>query len=158
MASALMRSEGKTAAKALVGVAGLLGIGDLAKKKTDNTDLCNPPESNKWKDGIAGGVAGMLNMIGLGSLVDPISPLQNQISTAQSQLQAVYNNDGLQFAKNQEQINQVLEEVMSKKGEVLQEMLAINTEITNENLGRVDIALASMGILILVVVIYLIFS
>ena len=47
---------------------------------------------------------------------------------------------------------------MSKKGEVLQEMLAINTEITNENLGRVDIALATMGILTLVIVIYLLFS
>lgn len=47
---------------------------------------------------------------------------------------------------------------MNTKGEVLQEMLAINTEITNENLGRVDIALASIGILILVVVIYLLFQ
>ena len=46
---------------------------------------------------------------------------------------------------------------MNTKGEVLQEMLDINTEITTENLGRVDIALASIGILILVVVIYLLF-
>lgn len=47
---------------------------------------------------------------------------------------------------------------MNTKCEVLQEILAINTEITNENLGRVDITLASIDILILVVVIYLLFQ
>lgn len=47
---------------------------------------------------------------------------------------------------------------MQTKGKVLQEMVAINTEITNENLGRVDITLASIGILILLVVIYLLFQ
>jgi len=121
-------------------------------------DMCNPNAGNTVSDAVGGFTHGLLNMAGLGFLVDPIGPLQHDISTAQSKLQGVYNNNGLQFAKNQEQINQFLQEVMNTKGEVLQEMLAINTEITNENLGRVDIALASIGILILVVVIYLLFQ
>ena len=121
-------------------------------------DMCNPNAGNTVSDAIGGYYHGLLNMVGLGFLVDPIAPLQDQISAAQSKLQGVYNNDGLQFAKNQEKINQFLQEVMQTKGEVLQEMLAINTEITNENLGRVDIALASIGILMLVVVIYLLFQ
>ena len=121
-------------------------------------NMCNPNDGNTVSDAIGGYYHGLFNMIGLGFLVDPIAPLQNEISIAQAKLQGVYNNDGLQFAKNQEQINQILQEVMSTKGEVLQEMLAINTEITNENLGRVDIALASIGILMLVVVIYLLFQ
>ena len=121
-------------------------------------DMCNPNVGNTISDAAGGFAHGLLNMVGLGFLVDPIAPLQSQISAAQSKLQGVYNNDGLQFAKNQEQINQFLQEVMQTKGEVLQEMLAINTEITNENLGRVDIALASIGILMLVVVIYLLFQ
>ena len=121
-------------------------------------DMCNPNVGNTVSDAAGGFTHGLLNMVGLGFLVDPIGPLQNQISDAQSKLQGVYNNDGLQFAKNQEQINQFLQEVMQTKGEVLQEMLAINTEITNENLGRVDIALVSIGILVLVVVIYLLFQ
>lgn len=118
-------------------------------------DMCNPNAGNTVGDSIGGVANGVLNMVGLGFLVDPVAPLQNEISAAQSKLQAVYNNDGLQFAKNQEKINKFLQEVMDTKGEVLQEMLAINTEITNENLGRVDIALASIGVLMLVVVIYL---
>jgi len=118
-------------------------------------DMCNPNVGNTVGD-IFGGVAnGVLNMVGLGFFVDPIGPLQDQISEASAKLQAVYNNDGLQFAKNQEKINQFLMEVMNTKSAVLQEMLAINTEITNENLGRVDIALASIGVLVLVIVIYL---
>jgi len=121
-------------------------------------DMCNPNVGNTFADAYGGYVHGWLNLIGLGFLVDPIAPLQKRISNAQSKLQGVYNNDGLQFAKNQEKINQFLQEVMKTKGEVLQEMLAINTEITNENLGRVDIALASIGILVLVVVIYLLFQ
>lgn len=120
--------------------------------------MCDPTALNTVSDAVGGVAHGLLNMVGLGFLVDPIAPLQNQISTAQAKLQGVYNTDGLQFAKNQEKINQYLQEVMSTKGEVLQEMLAINTEITNENLGKVDIALASMGILLLVVVIYLLFQ
>ena len=120
--------------------------------------MCNPNAGNTVGDAFGGFAHGLLNMVGLGFLVDPIGPLQSQISAAQSKLQGVYNNDGLQFAKNQEQINQFLQEVMQTKGWVLQEMLAINTEITNENLGRVDIALASIGILMLVVVIYLLFQ
>lgn len=152
----------KTVAKGVGGVGGttgaLIGIGRFAKSKQDNNDLCNPPKSNKIADGVAGAATGILNIIGLGFLTNPIAPLQTQLSTAQSNLQSVYNSNGLQFAENQEQINQALQEVMSKKGEVLQEMLAINTEITNENLGRVDIALATMGILTLVIVIYLLFS
>ena len=118
-------------------------------------DLCNPTVGNTISDAVGGYYHGLLNMFGLGFLVDPIAPLQKEISSAQSKLQGVYNNDGLQFAKNQEQINQFLEEVMNTKSEVLQEMLAINTEITNENLGRVDIALAAIGVLMLVVVFYL---
>lgn len=121
-------------------------------------DMCNPNAGNTVGDAFGGFAHGLLNMVGLGFLVDPIGPLQNQISAAQSKLQGVYNNDGLQFAKNQHIINQFLQEVMQTKGEVLQEMLAINTEITNENLGRVDIALASIGILMLIVVIYLLFQ
>ena len=121
-------------------------------------DMCNPNIGNTISDAVGGYYHGLLNMVGLGFLVDPMAPLQKQISAAQSKLQGVYNNDGLQFAKNQEQINKFLQEVMQTKGEVLQEMLAINTEITNENLGRVDIALASIGILMLVVVIYLLFQ
>lgn len=136
-------------------IGGTLAVSEGAKLAADNKDLCNPPEGNQWADGIAGAGSGILNMVGLGFLVDPIAPLQNELSAAQSKLQAVYNNDGLQFAKNQEKINQFLQEVMDTKGEVLQEMLAINTEITNENLGRVDIALVSIGVLMLVVVIYL---
>lgn len=120
--------------------------------------MCHPNAGNTISDAVGGFGHGILNMVGLGFLVDPIGPLQNQISVAQSKLQGVYNNDGLQFAKNQEKINQFLQEVMNTKGEVLQEMLAINTEITNENLGRVDIALASIGILVLVVVVYLLFQ
>lgn len=143
---------------AALAIGGLAGVSEVAKVAADNKDLCNPPEGNQWADGIAGAGSGLLNMVGLGFLVDPIAPLQNQLSTAQSKLQGVYNNDGLQFAKNQEKINQFLQEVMETKGEVLQEMLAINTEITNENLGRVDIALASIGILMLIVVIYLLFQ
>ena len=121
-------------------------------------DMCNPNVGNTVSDALGGWEHGWLNMVGLGFLVDPMAPLQSQISSAQSKLQGVYNNDGLQFAKNQEKINQFLQEVMQTKGEVLQEMLAINTEITNENLGRVDITLASIGILMLVVVIYLLFQ
>ena len=121
-------------------------------------DMCNPNAGNTVGDAFGGFAHGLLNMIGLGFLVDPIGPLQNKISQAQSKLQSVYNNDGLQFAKNQEKINQFLQEVMNTKGEVLQEMLAINTEITNENLGRVDISLAAIGILMLVVVFYLLFQ
>lgn len=131
---------------------------NIYNNNSDEEDMCNPSEINQVTDGIAGVTHGLLNMIGLGFLVDPIAPLQNKISAAQSKLQNVYNNDGLQFAKNQEKINQFLEEVMNTKGEVLQEMLAINTEITNENLGRVDIALASIGILTLIIVIYLLFQ
>ena len=139
-------------------IGGIAGVSEVAKVAADNKDLCNPPEGNQWADGIAGAGSGLLNMVGLGFLVNPIAPLQNQLSSAQSKLQAVYNNDGLKFAQNQEQINQILQQVMETKGDVLQEMLAINTEITNENLGRVDIALASIGILMLVVVIYLLFQ
>lgn len=118
-------------------------------------DMCKPNAGNTVSDAAGGVVTGVLNMVGLGFLTDPVAPLQNELSAAQSKLQAVYNNDGLQFAKNQEKINKFLQEVMDTKGEVLQEMLAINTEITNENLGRVDIALASIGVLMLIVVIYL---
>lgn len=121
-------------------------------------NLCKPNAGNTVSDAIGGYYHGILNMVGLGFLVDPIAPLQNEISVAQSKLQSVYNADGLRFAKNQEKINQFLQEVMNTKSEVLQEMLSINTEITNENLGRVDIALVSMGILILVVVIYLLLN
>lgn len=121
-------------------------------------DMCNPNVGNTVSDALGGFTNGVLNMAGLGFLVDPMAPLQNQISSAQAKLQSVYNNDGLQFAKNQVKINQFLEEVMQTKGDVLQEMLAINTEITNENLGRVDIALVSIGVLVLVVVIYLLFE
>lgn len=143
---------------ALSVIGGIAAVSETAKVAADNQDLCNPPEGNQWADGIAGAGSGILNMVGLGFLVNPITPLQNQLSSAQAKLQGVYNNDGLQFAKNQEQINQYLQEVMQTKGEVLQEMLTINTEITNENLGRVDIALVSIGVLVLVIVIYLLFE
>lgn len=139
-------------------IGGLAGVSEVAKVAADNQDLCNPPEGNQWADGIAGAGSGLLNMVGLGFLVDPIAPLQNDISIAQAKLQGVYNNDGLQFAKNQVQINDYLAGIMKTNEDVLQEMLAINTEITNENLGRVDIALASIGILVLVIVFYLLFQ
>lgn len=118
-------------------------------------DMCNPNAGNTISDAVGGYYHGILNMVGLGFLVDPIAPLQNELSAAQSKLQRVYNNDGLQFAENQEKINQYLQEVMKSNDDVFQEMLAINTEITNENLGRIDIALAAIGILVLVLVFYL---
>lgn len=136
-------------------VGGIAGVGKIAEVATDNKDLCNPPARNEVRDFTAGLSHGILNMVGLGFLVDPIAPLQNELSGAQSKLQGVYNNDGLQFAKNQEKINQYLQEVMKTNDDVFQEMLAINTEITNENLGRVDISLAAIGILVLVLVFYL---
>lgn len=151
------RVADKGAAPLYVGAVAAGGFATLASKDNDD-DLCNPPESNKWEDGIRGCASGMLSILGLGSLFDPIAPLQNKLSTAQANLTDVYYTKGMDFAENQDKINEVLEEVMNAKGEVLQETIAIITEITNENLGRVNVELASMGILLLIVVFYLIFS
>lgn len=122
--------------------------------KGSEGNYCNPSGLNQFSDAIGGFDHGVLNMVGLGFLVDPIAPLQDAISKAQSQLQNVYNTNGLAFAKNQAEINQVMQEVMSTNKQILEEMMQINQEITNENLGKIDITLASIGILVLIMVIY----
>jgi hypothetical protein len=117
-------------------------------------DYCNPTGFDTFKDAWGGFDHGVLSMVGLGFLVDPIAPLQDDISKAQGKLQNIYNSNGLAFAKNQSQINQIMEEIMSTNKEILEEMMEINQEITNENLGKINITLASIGILVLIMVIY----
>lgn len=127
---------------------------NIFKAKGAEGDYCNPKGINTFNDAVGGFDHGLLNMVGLGFLVDPIAPLQDDISKAQGQLQNVYNTNGLAFAKNQSQINQIMEEMMSTNKEILEEMMEINQEITNENLGKIDITLASIGLLVLIMVIY----
>ena len=124
----------------------------------EDTSGCNASSLTQGED-IAGGILhGALNMFGLGFLSDPVGPLQDALSDANSKLQSIYNQNGLAFAKEQVEVTKLLQEVMETHDNTIQEMMSINTEITNQHLGKVDITLVSIGVLVLILCMYLLIN
>jgi len=135
-----------------------VGTGELAKHLQDNTtDDCSVNVTkNKWADGVGGAMSGILRITGLGSLVDPLTPLQSKLSTDKATLQSIYNRDGLLAAQNTAKIEAELMAVMQQQDPILKAAMELNTELIDENISRLDVAAMAIGVLVLIIAIYLI--
>lgn len=128
---------------------------DFINSWTMRGNLCSPGADRAVVDGVAGAAHGILNMVGLGFLVDPVGPLQRQLAENQAKLQGMYNSASLGFMKAQEQINEYLMDVMQTNHDEMVAFIQLHDELINENITKVDIALVFTGIMTLLITFYI---
>jgi len=131
---------------------------DIARKWTTKGDLCNPAEIRKAEDGLAGVGVGLLNMFGLGFIVDPMNPLQEKLSDNQSTIQNIYNSSLVTFVKDQSSMNKKIVEALQSNQQEIQSFINLHDELIDENITKVDISLVFISLMSLVIVIYILIS
>ena len=131
---------------------------DIAKLWTAKGDLCNPAEIRKAEDGLAGVGVGLANLVGLGFLVDPMSPLQSKLSDNQATIQNIYNSSLVTFVKDQSSMNKKIVEALQSNQQEIQSFINLHDELIDENITKVDISLVFISLMSLVIVIYILIS
>jgi hypothetical protein len=116
---------------------------------------CHPGMLDEAHDAVAGYVTGVLNMVGLGFLTNPITPLQKNLTTAKSNLQTVYNTKGLIYNKNQNALNDYFLSLSKTYDSVLEDSMNLHDTIMKDEVGNTHAIMAFYCVLIIVVVAYL---
>ena len=128
---------------------------NVARLWNDNGNICKPGAGRAVGDAAAGVVHGVLSMIGLGFVVDPMGPLQKQLSDNQAKIQGMYNQASLDFMNTQTQIDDDIIANLHAQQEDLQSFINLHDELINENITKVEIAVAFVSILTLLITFYI---
>jgi len=150
-------AAGGLAASAAIG-GGVYGIGKAGEASIAGNCADVWSGSNSTGDWFSGFAHGFLSIAGAGSLVDPMTKLQGEISSTHSDIQDLYNKYDLMSAINTTRTEANELKVIESNKQIFKRLLNLTTTITNENLGRVNITLTSIGLLSLLIVFYLLFT
>lgn len=121
----------------------------------NNGNLCAPGAGETAGDTIGGILHGVLSVLPIGFLVDPMAPLQKQLTDNQAKIQAMYNQASLNFMNGQVEIDDSIIANLHAQQEDLQSFINLHDELINENINKVEIAVAFIGIMTLLITIYI---
>ena len=120
-----------------------------------NGDLCAPGAGETAGDAAFGALHGILSVLPIGFLVDPMAPLQKQLTDNQAKIQAMYNQASLAFMNDQVEIDDDIIANLHAQQEDLQSFINLHDELINQNINKVEIAVAFIGILTLLITFYM---
>lgn len=118
-------------------------------------DPCTTNQTIINKAGAQGFLAGMLGMIGAGSLVggNPISDITSTMQQTNNALtQSVANNTILIATMTQQELEDITKNI-NEYQKITNATMQLNNEIINNEIGKVDIGLIAIAVLVFVIII-----
>jgi hypothetical protein len=116
---------------------------------------CTTNETVVAKSAAQGFLDGMLSLVGAGGLVggNPITDLSSTIQSTNNQLiQTVATNNIIMADNTQSELSDIIENINAYQ-EMVNKTIELNNLIINGELGKLNVGLISMGVLVFVIII-----